>query len=653
MLDPPGTAPVAERRRVAALSALGEFDGDAAAFWPAYVEAVAVAFAARRVLVLTVHGDRPWESPVQWPPGAAAGADARRLLRLAGDALDVSPCFDAGRTGGGEGSALAVALALGPQPKAESTVLAVLLPRDARAEAEALLPLASLAADVPLQFLQHLRRRAGAPAPESASAVQDAADAPVPAAEAEEPVPAPAAAPLPGVESAERLYDILQLSTRLQAETRYMRAALALCNELAAAYGCDRVALGRVEGHGVRLGAISHVEKFDDRATATRDLEAAMEEAQQQACEVAWPLPPGARLAGRAHEHYARTQGCGHLLSVPVRVDDEVVAVLALERRREALAPAQVWALRLTAQACGRHLAALQARDRWAGARLWAGLRRWYAHTLMATRHTAWKLAAATLALVLLGVTFTPWPYRVETQVTLRSKDVLFMPAPFDGYLRRVHVEIGDTVKAGTPLVELDTRDLQLEASMAAADVTRHAHDAEKAQALQQLGDMQVTLARQQQAASKLELIRHQLAQAQVRAPHDGVVVEGELKKNLGAPVRKGDLLLKLAQTTDTYLELEIDQVDVHEVQAGSRGEFAFVGRPDLRFPLIVERVDPVATLRDRRNVFLARARVEVPAAAWWRPGMGGTARLEAGDRSVLWIMTHRTLRFLRQVFWL
>jgi hypothetical protein len=45
------------------------------------------------------------------------------------------------------------------------------------------------------------------------------------------------------------------------------------------------------------------------------------------------------------------------------------------------------------------------------------------------------------------------------------------------------------------------------------------------------------------QSASRLALIRHQLANAKVTAPQAGVVVEGELKKNLGAPLRKGQKL--------------------------------------------------------------------------------------------------------------
>jgi multidrug efflux pump subunit AcrA (membrane-fusion protein) len=164
---------------------------------------------------------------------------------------------------------------------------------------------------------------------------------------------------------------------------------------------------------------------------------------------------------------------------------------------------------------------------------------------------------------------------------------------------------------------------------------------------------MQIAQARKQQSEARLTLVRHQMQQAEVRAPQAGIVVEGELKKNLGSPLRKGDLLLKLAETANIDLELAIDQVDVHEVQAGLRGEVALVGRPEQHFALVVERVDPVATQREGHNVFLARARLEAEEQDWWRPGMGGNAKIDVGDRKLIWILTHRTVRFLREFFWL
>lgn len=272
---------------------------------------------------------------------------------------------------------------------------------------------------------------------------------------------------------------------------------------------------------------------------------------------------------------------------------------------------------------------------------------------LFGPRHSAWKLGGTLAAAALLALVLVRWDYRIDAAVTLRSQDLVFIPAPYDGYLRTVNVEVGDQVARGTVLAELDTRDLRLEESMSVADVDRYRREAQKAQAVGQLADMQIALARMQQSESRLSLLRSQLANAQVRAPHDGIVVDGELKKNIGSPLRKGDLLMKMAQLGDTYVELEIDQVDVHEVKVGSIGEFALVGRPDRRFALVIDRIDPAASQRDGRNVYLARGRVTEGSEGWWRPGMGGNARLAAGERRLIWVLTHRTVRFLRQAFWL
>jgi hypothetical protein len=32
---------------------------------------------------------------------------------------------------------------------------------------------------------------------------------------------------------------------------------------------------------------------------------------------------------------------------------------------------------------------------------------------------------------------------------------------------------------------------------------------------------------------------------------------------------------------------------------------------------------------------------------------MGGTARLEVGERTLIWVLTHRTVRTLREWFWI
>ena len=85
-------------------------------------------------------------------------------------------------------------------------------------------------------------------------------------------------------------------------------------------------------------------------------------------------------------------------------------------------------------------------------------------------------------------------------------------------------------------------------------------------------------------------------------------MVEGDLEELLGAPVKKGDVLFKVARIDKMYAELKVDERDVHELTESATGEIAFVSRPDLKFPVKVERIDPVAIAEENQNVFLVRA---------------------------------------------
>lgn len=629
----------------------GAAEASAPTFWAQYLQRLGSLLQARRMLLLGASPGQPWQALAQWPAQAGVGPEDARHVQQALETLVSDRPQIAALPGGG----CLLALRLPQAPAADEQVLAVLALREQPlpADAQGWLAWAALAAALPAWWAQQAALQASRRAADAAASVTGAATT---AGVALVAGGAPGAALAQAVQRAERLHGLMLLAARLWSQQRFVRQAFELCSELAQQHGCDRVSLGWREGPYIRLQAISQIEKFDPKASAVRALESAMEEAADQPGDLPWPAPgdvPGELpQVARAHAVYARLQGTTHLLSVPLRSDGQVCGVLTLERNARAFEPDERWELAELAQLAVHPMADLQARDRWWGARAWRAARQ-QLRALAGPRHSVWKLGLGSAALALLVLVFTPWDYRVEAVVNLRSKDVLFMPAPFDGYLREVHVEVGEPVRAGQLLASLDTRDLALEASMAAADLARHAREAEKAQAARQFADMQITRARQQQAAARLALVEHQLAQARVLAPHDGIVVEGDLKKNLGAPLRKGDLLLKLAQTGEIVVEIAIDEVDVHEVQPGSSGAFALVGRPDQRFAMAIERIDPVASLREGSNVYLARARFDGQVPEWWRPGMGGTARIDAGERSLLWVLTHRTVRFLRKVFWL
>ena len=124
----------------------------------------------------------------------------------------------------------------------------------------------------------------------------------------------------------------------------------------------------------------------------------------------------------------------------------------------------------------------------------------------------------------------------------------MVVSAPFEGFLGEVRVLKGDTVKAGQVLATLDRTELALEVSAAQADQVRFEREEQEARSSRKLGDMQVAEARAAQAKAKLEILELHLGQSEVKAPFDGVVVEGDLRERIGAPLKVGDALFRVAR---------------------------------------------------------------------------------------------------------
>ncbi len=112
-------------------------------------------------------------------------------------------------------------------------------------------------------------------------------------------------------------------------------------------------------------------------------------------------------------------------------------------------------------------------------------------------------------------------------------------------------------------------------------------------------------------------------------------------------------MLLKVARNEKLFAQLKLNERDIHELAVGQQGEIAFVSQPNQSFQVKVERIDPVAQAGEEGNLFQVRALAGETAPAWWRPGMSGIAKVEVGQRRILWVLTHRTLDFLRLKLWI
>ncbi|MEK7685427.1 MAG: HlyD family efflux transporter periplasmic adaptor subunit [Verrucomicrobiota bacterium] len=443
----------------------------------------------------------------------------------------------------------------------------------------------------------------------------------------------------------------LDVMVLLNSEKRFLAAALAFCNALATRYNCDRVSLGWLENGYIRLRAISRTERFDRNMAAVKALETAMEESFDQDDEILWPAAEGASVVSRDHEAFAREQGAGHLCSLPVRLEGKPLAVLTCERQGRHFTVSELQQIRLCCDQAARRLSDLKREDRWWGARLATAAREKLAQHL-GPEHTWAKVLAITIVLVLAILFFVPFNYRVEGKFILRSDDVSFLTGPFDGYINEVLVRPGDQVNSNGVLLKLDTDDLMLEQAAALADQTRYLREAQKAEVTKALAEKQIALALADQSKARLDLVQHRLDQASIRTPFKGVVVEGDLRERIGAPVKQGEALFKVARMDSLYVEAEVNQRDIHEILGTSKGEIAFVTQPRLKFPVGIERIEPAAFPKEGENVFIVRCALTKAPESWWHPGMSGLVKLEAGKRTLFWILTHRTVDFLRLFLW-
>lgn len=447
--------------------------------------------------------------------------------------------------------------------------------------------------------------------------------------------------------------EVLDLGLALGESTKFQEAALRVCNELAAPMRASRISLAWIDGQDLKLKATSHGGRVSANSEETLALQQVMEEATDQDNEVSYPEISGASAISREHRQFSIAREGEAILSVPLRHPSDPVGALCLERTADEgkWQPGEIEQVRLLADLVAARLEELHSKSGWIGKRIWRGVRR-KAAGFVGTEHTAWKLAAIVVLVTFVITAVVKVEHKVRAPFILKTNAAALISAPFPGFIDQVHYHLGDVVKKGQPLVELDRKDLLLEEADNVALWNKNDREARAFQGEGNLAGMLVAEAEMKQAEARLALIRHRLEHTRLVAPFDGVVVEGDLRERLSSPVKSGDLLLKVAQVKDLFGQLQVDDRDVSYLASESVGELAFTSRPGEKIPVKLERFEPVAELRQEGSVFLLRAQVLEDPQSWWRPGMSGVCKINAGKRSLLWIGCHRMVETLRLWLW-
>lgn len=429
-------------------------------------------------------------------------------------------------------------------------------------------------------------------------------------------------------------------------------AASGCATELATRLGCERVGIGFVRGRQVEITTLSHSARFDERAQLLRDLAEVMEECVDQDVAIVCPEPAGAtpRIT-RSHRKHMEAVGAGGICTVPIARRGEIVGAISFEwPAGSEVGPETLQLCQDVGALLGPVLDVERQRDAPISQRVREfGRAQW--RKLREPGHTSSKLAVAVALLCLLPTGFVRVEHRIAAEARLEGRIQRAIVAGIDGYIGAAHARAGDVVRDGQILGLLDQRELLLERQQLSARRDQLRREYREALAQHDRTQLNIIGARVAQADARLRLVEEKLARTRLRAPFDGVVVEGDLSQVLGSPVEKGEVLFQVAPLDGYRIILEVDERDIASVSRGVSGQLALAALPGQPLPLTVERVTPVSVAEDGRNYFRVEAQLDAPDSGL-RPGMAGIGKLEVGRRSLLWIWTHDALDWLRLWLW-
>lgn len=601
-----------------ALRELQDFRGAPAEFWALWTRAAREATGAElAVLYVGKPGaaagePAPWQAVTSWPaaaldtlPALMASAPAAAIESAVAGAMPCVPAL--------AGDWRVALMALELEAEARPLLLALHLPHAAQDEA-ALRPGLHALRTIPRLYEMDRRLRAGE-------------------------------------RERVRLRETLETVGRVVQAAGFEQAALAMVNDLAERFGCETVSMAWRAREGLRLCVISHADKVDRRSELTSLLEEAGQEALLQGREIDWP-PTESRQVVLAHARYAQLQQPGHMLTLPLVRGEERLGTLCLERQRMAFSRSEKWALRLFADLLQPVLELLERQSR----PLWRRLGAEIGRSLPARFKPATPEGRQFARALLLGgvlLALVPLPYSIDAGAQVKTDAMAFAGAPFDGYLESSAVSLGARVRKGDVLFTMATRELILERASILADVAQYAREAEKRRAAGQLPEMQIAEAQVAQAQSRLEQVNYRLSNAQVRAVIDGVVIEGEPGKNLGGALRRGESVMKIAALADLHVEAAVAERDVSRVTVDSSARLTLLARPGETYAMRVVRIIPAAAVREGENTFPVRLGSAQPVPDWWRPGMSGVTKIDAGWRPAIWLLSHRLVDYLRVLLWI
>ena len=457
---------------------------------------------------------------------------------------------------------------------------------------------------------------------------------------------------LQGSTAKDQLVNLVELVAAGLEHEQFRVAATEVTNELAERFSCQRVSLGFLRYHRVRVEALSHSSRIDQHSNMVRAIRDAMGESLDQATIVVYPEESDdTLLVTRFHARLANVQHGAAICTLPLIKNGKPIGALLLER--DADRPFTMETMMQCEQIgllLGPVLETRRRDERPLPSKILESLQSGCVK-LFGPRHLPLKVGVALGAVLLIWLSLASATFRISSDSVLEAEICRSVVAPQQGYIAAAHVRAGDLVREGDLLATLDDQELRLEQRKWQSQRSQLLKEHRKALAGLDRAEVAILNAKRAQAEAQLSLVEQQLARATLVAPFSGLIVKGDLSQALGSPVTRGEVLYEVAPTDEYRVVLKIDDRDIGLVSLGQQGQLKLSGIPDKSINITIDRLTPVSASEEGRNYFRVEAIMESHSDLM-RPGMEGIAKIEIGREKLLWIWTRRLVDWLRLFVW-
>lgn len=195
--------------------------------------------------------------------------------------------------------------------------------------------------------------------------------------------------------------------------------------------------------------------------------------------------------------------------------------------------------------------------------------------------------------------------------------ELISIASPIAGLVTSVFVEIGQDVKAGDPLFEIDSRSLKAEVVSAERTVQVALAQLEDAKSLFEIvqnsrirdsqavsrdqfetrrGALEIAKAQFEKAKAEKQYIEAELDRLTVRAPINGKILQRRIRAGEYATVSQvssAESLLILGDVEALHVRVDVDENDAWRFKLGSKAQGFIRGNPQLKLGLEFVRVEP------------------------------------------------------------